>query len=242
MSLPPENDGGPATSRPERRQAPSLTPATASPGLPPVLVRKWTGTTVYVDPPGAAFMPPDVFVPWYVDPAEPVIGLTVNELAEIALLRRRAWSFFVDIMLTVVLLVVVTSVGAYALHSPTIVAIAQISIPSAAIALNTLAIGVLGSTLGQRMFDLKVVDSRTHQDLRWRGVLLRLLVFVSPILVAVGFESVIRLLGTRGGLEGYAAFVALVWIAMAGLTAVAKTGALHDVVAKSAVIRRTPSH
>jgi len=244
MSLPPE----PAPDADDRIAEVPLSPyhaasatgssADANPGtfhgppVPPSL----DGERVPVQPAGPDESTLDAYQPFGTTPW-PTVTTPVGPAP--ATLGRRSGAFILDLFLTflAILLVIFLGLGGtFGLFANGVFGIYQT--PWIAIALNTAGVWLFGSTLGQRMLGLRVVDPESGARIGLARTLLRTAIIVSPmiLLAAATYLPVLDYVGYYSNSASLFWLAPLVWLIML-VVAGASGRSLHDRAARSIVVR-----
>jgi hypothetical protein len=142
-----------------------------------------------------------------------------------------------DIVLTTIVVVAVGVSGVFIPPFGTGV-IALFILPAAAVVINTIAVAVGGSTLGQRISGLVVVDARSGLRLTAGAVFARMLIIVSPFIACFVVVIAAYFSEFPVGPLSIAWIVPISWLAMLLIATLGGKGALHDWATNSTVTRR----
>ena len=149
---------------------------------------------------------------------------------------RRALAFLLDFFLTSVVVIVVFIFGIPLPIGSTWVS-SYFLVPTLAIVISTILVATVGSTVGQRMLHLRVVDAESSEYVSGGRAVIRTLIIIAPLLALVLLFSVAPYLRLPVGPVALFWLLPVTWLMMLLIASTSARGALHDWATRSTVMR-----
>jgi len=148
---------------------------------------------------------------------------------------RRALAFLLDFFLTSVVVIVVFIFGIPLPVSGWVSS--YFLVPTLAIVISTILVATVGSTFGQRMLHLRVVDAESSEYVSGGRAVIRTIIIIAPLLALVLIFGVAPYLRLPIGPVALFWLLPVTWLVMLLIAASSPRGALHDWATRSTVMR-----
>ena len=148
---------------------------------------------------------------------------------------RRALAFLLDFFLTSVVVIVVFIFGIPLPVSGWVSS--YFLVPTLAIVISTILVATVGSTVGQRMLHLRVVDAESSEYVSGGRAVIRTIIIIAPLLALVLIFGVAPYLRLPIGPVALFWLLPVAWLVMLLIAASSPRGALHDWATRSTVMR-----